>query len=206
MDDRPTVFVVDDDAALRESLVFLIESVGLHVRAFDSADAFLAGVTGEAHGCLLLDVRMPGMSGLELQARLGEHGIALPVLILTGHGDVPMAVRAMKAGAFDFFEKPFNDQALLDRINRAIEHDAGRRQSNARMREVAAKLATLSPRERQVMELVVAGRSNKEVAGDLNVSEKTVESHRAKVMLKMNADSVVELVRMVTTFRMNEGG
>ncbi len=202
MEHQPTVYVVDDDAALRESLAFLIESVGLQVRTFESADDFLTGIAPDAHGCLLLDVRMPGMSGLELQARLGDHGITLPVLILTGHGDVPMAVRAMKAGAFDFFEKPFNDQALLDRINRAIEHDGHRRQTNGQMRAIAERLDRLSPREREVLDLVVSGRLNKEIAADLGVSEKTVESHRSKVMFKMEANSLVELVRLVTLFRM----
>jgi FixJ family two-component response regulator len=192
-----TVFVVDDDPAMRESLCWLIESIGLAVRTFPSADAFLAGYDAAAPGCVVLDVRMPGMSGLELAARLADLRSTLPVLLITGHGDVPMAVRALKNGVFDFFEKPFNDQALLERIQQAIDHDAVARQSRRHVEQFEFRLTTLSRRERQVLDLVVVGRLNKQIALELDLSEKTVETHRANAMRKMGAASLVELVRMV---------
>jgi len=196
-DGHPTVFVVDDDPAMRESICWLIESIGLKAKAFPSAAAFLGEYDPAAPGCLVLDIRMPNMSGMELHARLLEKKIPLPVLIITGHGDVPMAVRAMKNGAFEFLEKPFNDQALLERIQQAIELDARRRQSSQRHADVQRRRQTLTPRERQVLDLVVNGRLNKQIAVDLDLSEKTVETHRSNVMRKMGAATVVELVRMV---------
>jgi len=189
------VFVVDDDEAARQSLGWLMESVGLKVASFHSAQAFLDAFDPEMPGCLVLDVRMPGMGGLELQEKLAAGLVSLPVIIVTGHGDVPMAVRAMKAGAVDFLEKPFNDQALLDRIQQALEADT-RRRSEARPRAaVLARIATLTPREREVMQLVVAGKPNKAIATALGISKKTVEAHRAKMMEKMQAGSISELVR-----------
>lgn len=198
---KPTVFVVDDDPAIRESLCWLIESINLTAVAFPSAAAFLSAYDPKAPGCLLLDVRMPSMSGLELHARLTERGATLPVLIITGHGDVPMAVRAMKNGAFDFLEKPFNDHEMLERIQQAIARDARQREESARHARYHARLASLTPRERQVLDLVVAGRLNKQIAIDLGLSEKTVETHRSNVMRKMDAATAVDLVRIVMQSR-----
>lgn len=192
-----TVFVVDDDSAMRESLCWLIESIGLKACAYDSASAFLDAFDPAVPGCLVVDVRMPGMSGLELHAKLSENENALPVLIITGHGDVPMAVRAMKNGAFDFLEKPFNDQALLERIQQALAHDQQQREAQLRDADYQARLQSLSARERQVMDLVVKARLNKQIAASLELSEKTVESHRANVMRKLGVNTVVELVRLV---------
>lgn len=191
-----TVFVVDDDQAMRTSLQWLIESTGMSVQTFDSADAFLANYYPGRAGCLLLDVRMPGMSGLELQAYLAREGYRLPVILITGHGDVAMAVRAMKAGAVDFIEKPFHDEDLLRSIRNALEYDQKTRASRSAKAEVAMRLAELTPREHEVMGMVTDGKSNKEIAAALGVSAKTVEAHRARVMEKMRADSLAELVRM----------
>ncbi len=195
------VFVVDDDQALRSSLKWLIESVGLRVETFDSADRFLESYYPGRAGVLLLDVRMPGMSGLELQEHLGRECSGLPVIIITGHGDVPMAVRAMKAGAVDFIEKPFNDEALLESIRNALALGERRRRTQAERAEIAARLAHLTPREHEVMEMVTNGFSNKEIAQSLGVSAKTVEAHRARVMEKMEAGSLAELVRMALAVR-----
>ncbi|MFP4602461.1 MAG: response regulator transcription factor [Halochromatium sp.] len=191
-----TVFVVDDDQAMRGSLRWLIESVGMRVETFESAHAFLDAYYPGRAGCLLLDVRMPGMSGLELQEYLGRRAIRIPVIIITGHGDVAMAVKAMKAGAVDFIEKPFDDEQLLNSIRKALEYDERHRALQARKAEIAACLAELTPREHEVMAMVTDGKSNKEIAAALNVSAKTVEVHRARVMDKMRADSLAELVRM----------
>lgn len=195
---RPTVFVVDDDEALRTSLKWLIESAGMQVLSFASARAFLDAYPqyrGRA-GCLLVDVRMPGMSGLELHGCLADFDIRLPVIIITGHGDVAMAVRAMKAGALDFIEKPFNDEDLLGSIHRGLDLDVKQRREQLRRAEIAARLAQLTPREHEVMDLVTDGKSNREIAAQLSVSAKTVEAHRARVMEKMQAHSLAELVRM----------
>ncbi|WP_456374497.1 response regulator transcription factor [Thiolapillus sp.] len=192
----PTVFVVDDDEAMRSSLQWLIESVGLRVECYASAESFLEAYYPGRSGCLLLDVRMPGMGGLELQEYLRRHEISIPVIIITGHGDVPMSVRAMKEGAIDFIEKPFNDELLLDAIRNALAVDERQRQEQTLRAELASCLATLTPREHEVMEMVTAGKSNKEIASALGVSAKTVEAHRAKVMDKMKASSLAELVRM----------
>lgn len=193
---EPTVHVVDDEPAIRDSLAMLLRSVGLATRTFPSAGAFLEAFGPQTDGCLVADVRMPGMSGLELQEALAARGSTLPVIIITGHGDVAMAVRAMKAGAADFIEKPFNEQLLLDAVHRAL---ASRRPSAAQgpgRAELEARVATLTPREREVMLLVAEGRANKVVATRLGLSTRTVEVHRAKVMEKMQARSLAELVRM----------
>ncbi len=194
---QSTVFVVDDDDAMRESLTWLIESVGLKVETFSSADSFLKAYYPGRSGCLLLDVRMPGMSGLELQGHLQDQQITLPVIMITGHGDVPMAVRAMKAGAIDFIEKPFNDEQLLESIRNALAVDDTRRDEQSFKADIASRLELLTPRETEVMDMVTAGKSNKEIANTLGVSAKTVEAHRAKVMEKMQAGSLAELVRLV---------
>lgn len=191
-----TVYVVDDDQAVRDSLRWLLESVGHHVETYDSATSFLAAHDDTCGGCLLLDVRMPGMSGLELQEALNARHSTLPILIITGHGDVPMAVQAMKAGALEFIEKPFNDQVLLDRVQACITRAASQRRQQQSRSEVLRRIDRLTPRERQVMEAVVAGKANKVVADELSISIKTVEIHRARVMEKMQARSLAELVAL----------
>ena len=190
------VFIVDDDEALRDSLRWLLESVRLKVETHDSANSFLQSYYPGQSGCLLLDVRMPGMSGLELQEQLESRDVRLPVVIMTGHGDVAMAVRALKAGAMDFIEKPFDDELLLASIQSALSLDVEQRKSRATQAEILARLAQLTRREHQVMELVTIGKANKQIASELNVSAKTVEAHRAHVMEKMQASSLAELVRM----------
>jgi FixJ family two-component response regulator len=193
----PIVYIVDDEPAIRDSLAMLLRSVGLASRAFSSAPAFLEGFDPRAPGCLVADVRMPGMSGLELQEALRARAAALPVIIITGHGDIAMAVRAMKAGAADFIEKPFNEQVLLDAVHRALaQHRPGGAPPSAARGEIEARVATLTPREREVMLLVAEGRPNKVVATRLGLSTRTVEVHRAKAMEKMQARSLAELVRM----------
>ncbi len=192
----PVVFVVDDDPAMRDSLRWLIESTGLNVETFGDAQTFLARIRPELPGCLVLDVRMPGMSGLDLQAELARRGIGLPTIVVTGHAEVPMAVRAVKAGAIDFIEKPFSDQLLLDRVRQGIEMDRLERDGRARRADVLRRMSLLTQREREVLDLVVAGRANKEIAATLRLSPKTVEVHRAHVMEKMQASSVAELVRL----------
>jgi len=193
----PTVFVVDDDQAMRSSLKWLIESIGMQVKTYGSADEFLSSYFPGRAGCLLLDVRMPGMSGLDLQAYLAQEDSRLPVIIITGHGDVAMAVKAMKSGAVDFIEKPFHDEELLTSIRNALEFDEKRRVLQSRRAKIAVRLAKLTPREHEVMAMVTEGRANKEIATVLGVSAKTVEAHRARVMDKMGASSLAELVRMV---------
>ncbi|MFL5299251.1 MAG: response regulator transcription factor [Anaeromyxobacteraceae bacterium] len=195
------VYVVDDDEAMRDSLVWLLESNGHAVEAFASAEAFLERWREEMHGCLVLDVRMPGMSGLELHERLGARGAALPVVFVTGHGDVPMAVAALKKGAVDFIEKPFSDKEMLRLVAGCLELEATRRAARHRAAAVQRRVATLTEREREVMQLVVAGRLNKEIADDLGISIKTVEVHRARVMEKMEARSIAELVQAVVSGR-----
>ncbi len=200
MSNQPIVFVVDDDQAVRESLAWLIQSVGLAAETFGSAQAFLDSyAAAQRHGCVVLDIRMPGMSGLELHRTLVEREIHVPVIIITGHGDVPMAVRALKAGVFDFIEKPFNDQVLLDCINLAISQDRQQRDQSADLDVLVQRCEQLTPREGEVMGLVVEGLSNKEIGNRMGVSLKTVEAHRAKVMEKLQARSLSELVRMAVT-------
>lgn len=196
MTSEQTVFIVDDDQAMRSSLKWLIESVGMKVEVFASADEFLDGYYPGRSGCLVLDVRMPGMSGLELQEHIASQQINLPVIIITGHGDIPMAVRAMKAGALEFIEKPFNDELLLDGIRKAIALDGKLRDQQQQRAGVISRLTHLTPREQEVMTMVTEGKSNKEIAFELNVSAKTVEAHRKRVMEKMGAQSLAELVRM----------
>jgi RNA polymerase sigma factor (sigma-70 family) len=193
---KSTVFVVDDDQAMRNSLKWLIESVGVAVKSFASADEFLAQYQSGRAGCLVLDVRMPGMSGLELLEHLALRNVHIPAVIITGHGDVPMAVRAMKGGAIDFIEKPFNDEALLDAIRRAIAYEEQQRSFHSEHVQIQKRLSHLTPREHEVMAMVTAGKSNKEIANALGVSAKTIEAHRARVMEKMQAGSLAELVRM----------
>jgi two-component system response regulator FixJ len=193
---EPTVFVVDDDRAMRESLSWLLDSVGLRVRSYATAADFLAEHDPAQPGCLVLDVRMPGMSGLDLQAELTRRGVELPTIVITGHAEVSMAVRAVKAGAIDFIEKPFSDQLLLDRVRQALEIDLEAREVRRRREDARRRLATLTTREREVLNLVVAGKANKEIASALGVSPKTVEVHRAHVMSKMCADSLAELIRI----------
>jgi two-component system, LuxR family, response regulator FixJ len=194
---RPTVFIVDDDVAVRDSLKFLMRSVGHPVEAFASALEFLDAYRDDRPGCLVLDIRMPGMSGLELQDQLVARRAIVPIIFITGHGDVPMAVEAMQAGAMDFIQKPFRDQDLLDRINQALEKDAAMRAVLGEKNQIRQRLTSLTPREREVMDLVVHGKANKVIAGDLDLSQRTVEIHRARVMEKMQASSLAHLVRMV---------
>jgi FixJ family two-component response regulator len=193
----PTVFVVDDDEGVRNSLRFLLKSVGLPARALASAGEFLESYQPSQPGCLVLDVRMPGMSGLELQQQLNLRGAVIPVIFITGHGDIPMAVEAMQQGAFDFLQKPFRDQDLIDRIQRALERDGRNRAAldeHARIRE---RLDSLTPREREVLALMTRGKPNKIMAAELGLSQRTVEIHRARVMEKSGAASLAQLVRMV---------
>ena len=196
MSDQQTVFVVDDDQAARESLHWLLESVGHRVQCYSSAIEFLDNYNTSMSGCLVLDVRMPGMSGIELQKYLQDRGWCLPVIVVTGHGDVPMAVRAMKAGAVDFLQKPYNDQTLLDRIQQALELCKVRRRNRRELANLMRNFEQLSPREKEVAESVVAGKANKVIAIELGLSPKTIEVHRANVMVKMQASSLSELVQM----------
>jgi len=189
------VYVVDDDAAVRESLVWLLGSVGLRATSFASAAEFLEGYEDTGICCLVSDVRMPGMSGLELQKALNARGIAIPLVLMTAFGDVSTAVKAMKAGAVDFIEKPFNNQNMLDLINTALQTDAARRKSQEADVENAQLLARLTPQAHRVFERVVAGLSNREIGSEMDISVKTVEVHRARVMRKLEASSVAELVR-----------
>jgi FixJ family two-component response regulator len=197
----PIVYVIDDDDGMRRALSLLLGTVGYETLAFANASEFLAQFDPAPHSCLVLDIRMPGMSGLELQQHLNRTGSMLPVIFITGHGDVPMAVQAMKEGAFEFIQKPFRDQDLLDRINHALQQDAESRNNVARRADVVRRLETLTPRERQVMDMVAEGSANKVIAIDLKLSERTVEIHRAKVMEKMGARSVAHLVRLQLSLR-----
>jgi two-component system, LuxR family, response regulator FixJ len=198
MNQRPaTVFIVDDDDAVRSSLRLLLKSVGLAAVAYPSARDFLAAWNPEQPSCLVLDVRMPGMSGLELQEELNRRGAIVPVIFITGHGDIPMAVEAMQHGAFDFLQKPFRDQDLIDRIQKAIARDAANRAQLLEKDRIRSRWESLTPREREVLALVTSGKANKVMAGDLGVSQRTVEIHRARVMEKMEAASLAHLVRMV---------
>ena len=195
-DQRAVVLVVDDDLSMRRSLETLLRSVGHEVRLFSSAQEFMQAQRPDAPGCLVLDVRLPGMSGLAFQQELAKAGVALPVIFVTGHGDVPMTVRAMKAGAAEFLTKPFDDQVLLDAVHAAIERDRARRRDAADVAKLQARYRELTERERQVMKFVVAGRVNKQIAAELGLSLVTVKVHRGQVMRKMEANSVAELVRM----------
>ena len=195
----PTISVVDDDDGMRRALDALLSTVGYRTAVFSRPSEFLAGFKPDTAGCLVLDIRMPDMSGLEVQQQLNRMGSMLPVIFITGHGDVPMAVQAMKEGAFEFIQKPFRDQDLLDRINHALKQDAENRSTVARRADIQHRLESLTPRERQVMDFVVDGAANKVIAIDLALSERTVEIHRAKVMEKMGARSVAHLVKLHLT-------
>jgi two-component system, LuxR family, response regulator FixJ len=196
-DDARLVYVVDDDDAVRDSLKLLLKSVDLPSRSFASAGEFLESYDADVPSCLVADIRMPGMSGLELQEELVRRKAGLPIIFVTGHGDVPMAVKAMKAGAMDFLQKPFRDQDLLDRVYRALQQDKDKRRSRQEARKAQRCLESLTPRETEVMDKVVRGQANKVIAQDLGVSQRTVELHRARVMHKMGVRSLAELVRLV---------
>lgn len=195
-DNSQTVYIVDDDAAIRIAMQALLESVNLKHEIFASADEFLEDEANHRSGCLVLDIRMPGLGGLELQDELISRGSTLPIIFITGHGDVPMAVDAMQKGAVDFIQKPFRDQELLDRIREALSTDLQRREELNKHAEVVSRLERLTNREKEVFDLVVTGKPNKVIAYELDVSQRTVEIHRARVMEKMEAKSLADLVRM----------
>ena len=197
IDEEPTVFVVDDDPGVGDSISLLLRSVGLPAKIFLSANEFLEAYDPDKPGCLVLDVRMPGMSGLDLQDRLQEMESILPIIFVTAHGDVPMAVNAVKAGAVDFIQKPFRDQELLDKIQEALEVDARIRAERTNLAKIRSRLESLTPRETEVMGLVVAGKPNKNIARALGISQRTVEIHRARVMEKMKVRSLSMLVQLV---------
>ena len=195
-DSQPTVFVVDDDEPVRDAICLLLDTVDLPHECYDSAAAFLDDYNDQRTGCLVLDIRMPGMSGLELQDHLLAGNDPLPIIFITGHGDIPMAVEAMKKGAMDFIRKPFRDQELLDRIQEALNHDAENREHHADLEAVRNRASNLTPREKEVFERVADGQANKVVAIDLEISERTVEIHRSQVMQKMEAKNLADLVKM----------
>ena len=197
MTDRFTVFVIDDDPAVRDSLSRLIRAAGFPAECFDGADTFLTAYRDGRPGCLVTDIKMPGMSGLELQERMRASGFSIPTIVLTGYGDVPGAVRALKGGALDFLQKPFEPDVLLLRIADALERDARARKTAAQVAEIESRVAKLTPREREVMSLVLEGKANKVIAIDLGISERTVELHRGRVMHKLGARSVPDLIRKV---------
>ena len=200
------VFVVDDDRSVREGLVDLIHSVGMEAKAFTSAREFLQYKRLDTPACLVLDVLLPGLSGLDLQRQLGQSGQPVPIIFITGHGDIPMSVRAMKEGAVEFLTKPFRDQDLLDAIHQALKADRAAREQRARAAELRRRYELLTPRECEVMQLVIAGRLNKQIAGELGASEITVKMHRGQVMHKMQAESAVELLRMAEAMAIIAGG
>ena len=193
---QSTVYIVDDDQAIRHAMEMLMRSVGLNYEIFHSGNDILASHTNDRAGCLVLDIRMPGLGGLELQDKLNEMGSTLPIIFITGHGDVPMAVEAMQKGAIDFIQKPFRDQELLDRIGEAVKADQEKRTAREEQHAVRDRIEKLTNREREVLDLVVTGKPNKVIAYELGVSQRTVEIHRARVMEKMEAKSLADLVRM----------
>ncbi|MDH3594011.1 MAG: response regulator transcription factor [Rhodospirillales bacterium] len=205
MSAEPTVFVVDDDSGVRDTLRWLVESIGLKIETFASAQEFLNAYDPSRPGCLVTDVRMPGMSGIELQSKLAAEEVTLPIIVVSGYADVPTAVRSMKRGAIDFVEKPFDEQMMLERIQLSILEDARLRQERAARERTMARLESLTRRERQVMDLVILGKSNKEVARALDISPKTVEVHRSHVMVKMQAESLAELVRIAGSCTISKG-
>ena len=196
MEPQPLVFVVDDDASTRATLSSLIRSVGLQVKLFGSAQEFLKDARPDVPSCLVLDIRLPGMSGLDFQRKLADSNISIPIVFITGHGDIQMSVRAMKAGAIEFLTKPFRDQDLLDGIHAALEKDRERRRRDAEVVEVQTRFASLTPRERLVLPLVVSGLLSKQIAAEIGTSEATIKVHRSQLMRKMGAESVADLVRM----------
>ncbi len=193
----PIVFVVDDDPSVRSSLKFLLSTVGLQVESFDSADAFLRKKPPDAPSCLVLDVRLPGLSGLDFQRELAARKISIPIIFLTGHGDIPMSVRAIKAGAVEFLTKPFRDQDLLDAVRIALERDRARREQEKEVAELQQRFDSLTSREQQVISMVASGMLNKQIAGELGTAESTVKVQRSRAMEKMHAESLVDLVRMI---------
>jgi FixJ family two-component response regulator len=200
--DKAIVHVVDDDASLRDALEGLFESVGLDTRTYGTAHEFLDASRADKPGCIVIDVRLPDMNGLEFQSRLVQLGVGLPVVMMTGYGDIPMSVRAMKRGAVDFLAKPFHDQDMLDAVTSAIERDRQRRKEAENLSRMRHRFETLSPREREVMLLVTSGKMNKQVAGDLGISEITVKIHRGAAMRKMEARTLTDLVRIVEALRL----
>jgi len=197
MTGAPVVFVVDDDPSVRSSLKFLLSTVGLQVESFDSADTFLHKKRPDVPSCLVLDVRLPGLSGLDFQRELAARNIRIPIVFLTGHGDIPMSVRAMKAGAVEFLTKPFRDQDLLDAIRIALERDRARREQEKEVTELQQRFESLTPREQEVISMVVTGMLNKQIAGQLGTAENTVKVQRSRAMEKMHAQSLADLVRMI---------
>ena len=203
---QPVVFLIDDDALVRDAIRDLLRSVGLEVQAFGSAQDFLDSRRPDAPGCIVLDVRLPGASGLEFQRSLADSGIDLPVIFITGHGDVSMSVKAMKSGAIEFLTKPVKEQELLDAVQAGIARDHARREHATQLGHLRERLDSLTGREREIMALVVTGRPNKQIAGDLDLSEMTVKVHRSQVMRKMRAKSLVDLVRMADALGLSGGG
>lgn len=201
-EERPIVYVIDDDPSMREAVQDLIASVGLQARGFASPREFLEAARPDAPACLVLDVRLPGSSGLNFQQELAQAGVLVPVIFITGHGDIPMSVRAIKAGAVEFLTKPFRDQELLDAVNAGIERNRAQRREATVMDDLRQRFAALTPREREIMALVILGRMNKQIAGELGVSEVTVKVHRGQIMRKMRAKSLPELVRMGDVLRL----
>ncbi len=200
-DQAPTVFIVDDDEAVRESLGLLLESVDQGSKTFASGTEFLEAYSDDMAGCIVLDIRMPGMNGMELQKKLNEANSILPIIFVTGHGDVPMAVEAMQHGAVDFIQKPYREQDLLDKINQALNLDEQQRSSLREKQQIIKRIDTLTPRELEVMDMMIDGNANKVIAIDLGISQRTVEIHRSRVMEKMSTHSLAHLVRMVLAAR-----
>src|SRR6266404_6423118 len=202
----PTVFVIDDDDLVRASIQGLLKSVGLRSEAFGAAQEFLRSKRTDGPSCLVLDVRLPGVNGLDFQHELAEAGIRIPIIFITGHGDIPMTVKAMKEGAVEFLTKPFRDQDLIDAIHQALKKDGAACEQRAKAAELRGRYGSLTPREREVMQFVISGMLNKQIAGELGTSEVTVKMHRGQVMHKMEAESVVELLRMAETISINPAG
>ncbi|WP_097460699.1 response regulator FixJ [Mangrovitalea sediminis] len=200
-DTNQTVYVVEDDEAVRDSLALMLRSAGLNVATYSNANAFLSAWNEDMSGCLVLDIRMPGMDGMELQKALNEQHSLLPIIFVTGHGDVPMAVEAMKHGAVDFIQKPYREEELLDKIQSALKQDAEQRHSLQQKQDIVRRVQSLTPREREIMDRMIAGQANKVIAIELDISQRTVEIHRSRVMHKMGTHSLAHLVRMVLSVK-----